>query len=207
MTSVTFDPETHIYTVLGKKVPSVTQIVAPFGDDYDEPDEQMELAYDVAAERGTVMHAYLAHRLQGGDPVDFELPGTYEPYAEAVEQFLSEHEVVPYDIEVPFGTVNLAGTPDLVCEFDGVLSILDWKFVSQIAKSKVGAQLAGYAYLCECNHVFPEKLFAVQFLRDSYRLYPVGWDAAREAFFAAFRIYDIKTEKHPRGRIFEEDKK
>ncbi len=204
---IEFDETAHVYTVDGKKVPSVTQIVAPLGQDYDEPDDMTETVVDAAAERGTVMHAYIAWRLDGGAPEAFEMPDMYVPYADAVDLFLAEHSVVPVAVEEPLGCDSFAGTPDLICEFDGQLAVLDWKFVSQVAKSKVGAQLAGYDELCRINGLFVDRLFAVQFTKDgSYRLYPVGWDAARAAFFEALGIYRIKTAKHPRGRIFEEDK-
>jgi len=200
--TVTFDEKTHQYTVDGESVPSVTQLVAPLGADMDEPDELLESALDAAADRGVTMHAYIAHRLAGGSAEDFELPSVYEVYAQGVEQLLAEHAVVPLLVETPLPGVGYAGTPDLVCEFDGVTAVLDWKFVSQIAKSKVGAQLAGYQELCEVNEIFPEALYAVQFTRDgSYRLYPVDPEPNFLAFSVCKHLYHIKTRKHPRGRI------
>lgn len=200
--TVTFDETTHRYTVDGEIVPSVTQLVAPLGDDYDEPDELLESAVDIAADRGVTMHAYIAHRLAGLPAEDFELPGIYEIYAQGVEQLLAEHVIVPLIVETPMPGVGFAGTPDLVCEFDGTTAVLDWKFVSQIAKSKVGAQLAGYQELCVHNAVFPEALYAVQFTREgSYRLYPVEPEPNSLAFTVCKHLHAIKTRKHPRGRI------
>jgi hypothetical protein len=204
--NVTFDEKTHTYTAEdGKVLPSVTQLVAPLGDDYDEPDDLMEGILDAAIDRGVTMHAYLAHRLSGGDEDDFELPAEYLPYADSVEKFLAEHEIEPLLIEQPLGATVFAGTPDLVCLFDGVEAILDYKFDSSVAKSKVGAQLAGYQLLCTCNGVFPEALYAVQFTRSGYRLYPVGMAEAHTAFSHCLFLYEMKNRKHPRGRIFEGD--
>ena len=205
--TVVFDELTHTYrNEAGELFPSVTQLVAPLGDDYDEPDEMMESVLDYATERGITMHAYLAHRLAGGDEDDFELPSAYLSYADAVEKFLAEHSIDPLLIEYPLGGDGFAGTPDLVCIFDGTEAILDYKFVSSVSKSKVGAQLAGYACLCRSNGIHPEALFAVQFLRDgTYRLYPIGEQAARNAFELCRAVYETKNRKHPRGRIFEED--
>lgn len=211
--TIEFDEAKHQYRVDGVPVPSVTQLVAPLGgvsgesaflgEDYDEPDDdRMELTLEAAADRGTTMHAYIAHRLNGGAPEDFELPDAYEPYACAVELFLMEHQITPLLIETALPGVGFAGTPDLVCEFDGDLSILDYKFVAQIAKSKVGAQLAGYRALCDQNGIETDKLFAVQFLPDgTYRLYPVDETQSAVAFTVCQTLYDIKTKKHPRGRI------
>ena len=200
---IEFDAEKHQYYVDEKPVPSVTQICAPLGADYDEPDDDMlELTVEAAADRGATMHAYIEHRLSGGEPEDFELPSQYQGYADAVELFLAEHTITPYGIEQPIACKYHAGTPDLTCEFDGNDAILDWKFVSQIAKSKVAAQLGGYLDLCESGNYSPERLYAVQFLKDgTYRLYPVDLNFAGQAWDACYCVYGLKTYKHPRGRI------
>ena len=200
--TVEFDEVRHRYYVDGEFVPSVTQIVAPLGADYDEPDEMLESALDAATDRGVTMHAYLAHRLDGGEPEEFELPSIYEPYADAVELFLSEHKITPLAVETPMPARGFAGTPDLVAEFDGQTAILDYKFVSQVSKSKVGAQLSGYRELCDQNGIFVDALYAVQFLRDgTYRLYPVGIGTSCAMFKACLQIWEYKTQRHPRGRI------
>lgn len=200
--TVEFIPESHKYLVGGVEVPSVTQLVSPLGQDFDEEDDLLELTFEAAADRGVTMHAYIEHRLTGGDPEDFELPDTYLPYADAVELFLSEHSIIPHLIETPLGGDGFAGTPDLVAEFDGNLAILDYKFVSTISKSRTGAQLAGYLNLCETSGIFPDLLYAVQFLRTGeYRLYPAGVANSTEAFNLCREIYRINRKKHPRGAI------
>lgn len=201
--TIEFDEATHQYRVDGVQVPSVTQLVAPLGEDYDDQeDDRMELTIEAAADRGTTMHAYIAHRLAGGDSADFELPGAYLPYADAVELFLSEHQIAPLLIETPLPGSGYAGTPDLICEFNAELAILDYKFVSQVAKSKVGAQLGGYRELAAENGIFLDRLYAVQFLPDgTYRLYPVDETKVKISFAVCKTLYEIKTKKHPRGRI------
>ena len=200
--TVEFDAERHQYRVDGKRVPSVTQIVKPLGDDMDEVDGYMERALDVAAERGVTLHAYLAWRLDGGDADAFEIPTEYEPFAASVEDFISDHEIIPLAVETPMPATDFAGTPDLVCEFDGETAILDYKFVSQLAKSKVAAQLYGYKVLCEANGIFPEKLYAVQFRADGeYRVYPVGLASSAAYWKCCKDLWDFKSARHPRGRI------
>lgn len=196
---IEFDYEKHQYYVDGTPVPSVTQLVAPLGADYDE-DDYAEITMEAAAERGTCIHAYIAHRLGGGMPDEFEVPEEYRPWIAAAELFLSEHDVLPLLVEEPMATPYFAGTPDLIAEFDGHLAILDWKCVSQLAKSKVGAQLNGYNDLCIHNGLWVDSLYAVQFLSTGeYRLYPVQMDMA--AFAVCQQLYAHKTKKHPRGRI------
>ena len=199
-----FDPDTHTYFVNEKPVPSVTQLTDIYGSIDIQEGDPMELTLEAAAERGVLLHGYLEHRFNGGDREDYELPGVYEGYADAVDLFLDEHSLEPHLAETPlYGKdqdVLFAGTPDFVGEFDGTLSILDWKFVSQVQKTKVGAQLSGYMSLCLANDIFPEKLFCVQFFPDgTYRLYPAGTEA--DSFYLCLSVYKEKTKKHPRGGI------
>lgn len=192
----------HKYLVDDVEVPSVTQLVAPLGEPFEEMEGVMGGKLDAAAERGTLMHGYIAHRLNGGEREEYDLPADYEPYVDSVELFLSEHEISPCLIEEPMFTAKFAGTPDLVAVFDGALSILDYKFVSQLSKSKVGAQLAGYMELCEEHGVHPDLLYAVQFMPNGeYRLYPTAVQPNRITFGFCKAIYEAKCRKHPRGAI------
>ena len=202
MYNVQFDADTHTYTVNGNPVPNVTSICAPLGADYDEPDDDLELTIEAAADRGLTLHAYIEHRLNGDDPDDFEMPSIYAGYAEAVDNFLAEHEITPYLIEKSLGCETYAGTPDLVADVDGKVTICDWKFVSQMAKSKVMAQIGGYNNLCVLNNIYPEAFCAVQFLGNGkYREYEVDLKDALIAFAICLSVQALKNKKHPRGKI------
>ena len=200
MQNLIFDPDSHTYTLDGQKLPSVTEIVKPLGDDLDDVDSYLELAIEVAAERGTVCHSILEMLLNGEQDIDY--PTAYEPYIDAIQAFLSEHKITPLAIETPIASAlrSYAGTPDILCEFDSELSLLDYKFVAQVAKTKVKAQLNGYLAALNEYGVFPEKLFVVQFLpTGTYRLYPTAIDPTE--FDLCLEIHRHKTRKHPRGRI------
>lgn len=199
-----FDANTHTYSLEGEILPSVTQLTDIYSTLSVRDDAPMELTMETAAERGTVLHAYLEHRIWGGSRDDFELPSSYATYADGVDLFLAEHSLVPYLTEEPMwgelDGIRFAGTPDFVGNFDGDLSILDWKFVSQVQKTKVGAQLSGYLSLCFNSDWFPEKLFCVQFLQDgTYRLYPAG--TAADSFSLCLSVWREKFKRHPRGAI------
>lgn len=199
----TFDPDKHEYTLDGRVVPSVTQVVAPLGADYDDMDEFTERAVDVATERGVVLHDYIAAKLLGADREDFEMPTDFEEYADAVDAFFAEHDIDPYLVEHPMTDGVYAGTPDIICEYNGVLAVLDYKFVSNISKSRVCAQLGGYKALCEANNLYPEELYAIQFTRGDYRVYPVDPETAARMWRAATALWHEKTLKHFRGKIGE----
>lgn len=196
---IVFDAVTHTYTVDGEAVPCVSDLIAVYGKDLEEGDD-LELLMDAAAERGTVCHAVLAAYLSGNE--DPEYPSSYEPYVEAIRLFLAEHRIYPLSIETPVfcERFGFAGTPDLLCEFDGMLAVVDYKFVSQIAKTKVKAQLNAYGAAYEEQGIYPDRLLAVQFMKDgTYRIYPVAY--GDEELEAAVRVWEFKNKRHKRGEI------
>lgn len=202
MNTYRYDAENHKYYVCDVEVPSVTQLVAPLGKDFDEPDDLFESILDYATERGITMHGYLEHRLQGESREDYELADMYNDYADAVESFLSEHQITPLLIETNLYSNEYAGTPDLICEFDGKTAILDYKFVSSIAKSKVGSQLVGYDKLCGLNGIYVDELYAVHFKNDgTYALLKVDRETLEPMFDACLQLHKFKNYKHKRGII------
>lgn len=199
MPIIEFDAATHTYIVDDERVPCVSDIIAVYGVDVDEGDD-LELLMDAAAERGTVLHAVIASYLRGETEVEY--PSAYEPYVDGIRLFLSEHRIEPLSIETPVfcEKYGIAGTPDLLCEFDGRLAVIDYKFVSQIAKTKVKAQLNAYDMAYEEMGVYPEERLAIQFLKDgTYRVYPVAY--GEDELEAAFKVYMYKHKRHRRGEI------
>lgn len=201
MENLQFDADTHTYTLDGKVIPSVTQLTEIYSTTVLEEDSDLELTFEMAAERGTFLHGYLEHCLAGGDPADYEIPDAYSGYVDAINLFLAEHELEPMLIETPMHCTDcFAGTPDYIGNFDGKLAILDWKFVSQVQKTKVGAQLNGYCIMAGRNDIYVEKLYCVQFLASGqYRLYPVENDS--RTFDLCWDVYQAKNMKHPKGEI------
>ena len=198
MDDIIFIPDGHQYVVNGQRVPSVSDLISPFSEPVEDTD--VEFAFESAAERGTMCHKVLEMLLSGIE--DPEYPDAYEPYVEAIRMFLSEHEIEPIAIETPVFSEELgaAGTPDLLCIFDGAMAILDYKFVAQIAKTRVKAQLNAYRKMYNENGVFPEALKAIQFLKDgTYRIYDVA--IGDEEISLCARLYALKNKKHARGRI------
>jgi hypothetical protein len=187
----------HIYRVDGVVVPGVTEMCGIYGDDVDEyVEEKMERA----ADRGVTMHLVLEMALRGDD-YDGEYPAMYEDHVQCIERFLSEHEVVPLAIEEPIYSPRLcvAGTPDLLCIYDGVLALLDYKFVSAINKRKVRAQLTGYNEIYNDNGVFPEQMWAIHFTKERPKPYPVEFGG--DEWATALKAWEINHRKYKRGII------
>lgn len=197
MPELHFNPETHTYTVDGTVIPCVSDIIAILGKPIPE---ELEAVFEAAAERGTALHKVLEEYLTGN--YKYRYPAEYGAYVGGIRLFLMEHFIEPYNIEQPIYNekLNYAGTPDLVGMFDGELSIIDYKFVSQVDKLKVKAQLNAYRLAYESIGVAIEKLYAVQFLpTGAYRLYPVAVDNTE--FTACHALYQAGQRKHGRGII------
>lgn len=194
---ILLDEATHTYTVDGVVKDGVTGIASIYGDDTDEG---LDDVIERAADRGVTMHKVLELALSGEDYED-EYPAMYEPYVRSIEAFLAAHEIVPIAIETPIYSerLNVCGTPDLLCLFDGELALLDWKFVSTICKPKVKTQLNGYKEIYADNGVFIDKLVAVQFCKDKPREYPVA--VGGDEWETAVLVHRIKHRKYGRGKI------
>ena len=201
--TLAFNADRHEYRADGVIVPSVTTVVKPLGRDYTPADEYAVERIADAAERGTILHDYIAYRLQGGKRKDYEMPHDYEEYADAVDEWLLLNDIVLLNVETMMTDGEVAGTPDLVCEYNGVTAILDYKFVRQMDKSKVCGQLGGYMALCEANGLYPNALYAIQFRPGEYTVYPVNPEDAERMWQAALAVYREKNYKHPSGCIGE----
>jgi hypothetical protein len=194
-----FEPENHNHRLDGIVIPGVTDIVSIYGDDQDEDEYgDLALAIERAADRGITGHAVIASLLTGGEP---EYPDEYEPWIDAVRQFLSEHDIRPLAIETPTvdEVLRVGGIPDLLSECGGIITVDDWKFVSSICKPKVKAQLNGYRIMLNHSGVFPEQLRAVQFMPWKYRVYPVA--ISDDEWNLAYMVYQLKHRKFGRGVI------
>ena len=196
-----FDPLAHEYTLNGVKLQSVSDFVSPLSS-LPEDDPFLEMAIEIAAERGTTCHR-LIEMLLTGESVEGEYPSEYEGHMDAVRVFLSEHEIEPIAIETPryCEALGLAGTPDLECIFDGQHAILDYKFVASVDKARVAGQLNAYRKILESGYdVYPEALYVVQFMADGkYRLYPV--EICDIDFDLLMTLRNRKNRKHPRRGI------
>jgi len=205
MAQLVFYDDKHIYELDGQPVPSVSELQRPLGGDPVEEGEEdvaFAIAQEAAAERGVILHAALESLLRGANPDDIEIPASYDGHFASACKFVNDHEIIPYMMETPLfnESMRYAGTPDLICSFDGTDTIIDYKFVSSINKTRVKSQLNAYRLICLDKGIAIHALYAVQFMGDGrYRLYPVAIDECE--FAMCYGIYHAKHKTHPRGAI------
>ena len=145
-----FDPESHIYTIDGKIVPSVTGVVARVRNGFAVSDAVI----NQAARRGSIIHEYCELIDYGAPPelVEPQLVG----YVNAYQAFLRDYMPKWEYIEKPLGDAELgfAGTLDRLGVIGKRKAIVDIKTTSSMdreAKIQLACQLAGYGILANSN--------------------------------------------------------
>ena len=166
-----FDPVKHEYTVGGRRVPSVTQIIGEV-----LPDSTFH-AGEWYLQRGRAVHACAAMIAQGKtirhDPA-------IDGQVQACRRFFwaSRPEVLEVEQQVYNTTYNYAGTFDLMAVIQGKTVILDWKSsASPAAEIQIGAYAlcrpkARYGMVvelhedgsCKCSEMFKTERGKREFL-------------------------------------------
>ena len=133
-----FNSDKHEYTLDGKKLISVTQLMSKYGlaPDYSEVDPEV---LKRKAERGTLVHAeiedYLKQNIEGQ---------TVEMYN--FRDYIKKEKVSPINSELMVNNDVVAGTIDLILFKDRPI-IADIKTTFQLHKSAISWQLSIYLYL------------------------------------------------------------
>lgn len=166
-----FDEKSHTYTLDGRVVPSVTQIIAPL----------YEGAFDlINAERlerkrnlGRALH-YATELDDVGNLDESTLSEALRPYLSAWRTFRDDHKVQVIAAEQPLAhsAFFFAGTIDRMLLIDGSIWKIDLKTTAELHRA-VGVQLAGYSFLGGAA----EHHGALRLLPDgTYRLHPFDRD-------------------------------
>ena len=172
---ISFDPDTHTYTIDGVEVPSVTTVCRFLA--YDQKSDKPWLAR-VAADRGTRVHEACAAIDYGIDPEETD---DISGYLKAYRRFLKDYRPDWEGIEYTTGSAGLgmAGTIDRFGTlYDGRSCILDIKTGSQLHDAPLRGQLTGYKRLLALDRGFyPDHLYALQLSKDgTYHLREVQQD-------------------------------
>lgn len=111
------------------------------------------------------------------------------PYFEAFLSFYEQHTFKPLLVEELFhdDSDSTAGQPDWYGEFDGYLTILDWKTGNSV-QPKVGIQLAGYQKKLQAKGYKVQRKFAVHIRPGSKKTPPYAYLIE---FFDTPEDYDI----------------
>jgi hypothetical protein len=194
----TFDEASHLYTLHGSPVPSVTELIDQAGlkrgDWYTEE----------SRERGKAVHrianALLLSQDVGESDTAFVMDKGYEGYVAALQRFIADKRLMPVFVETPLADPSawFAGTADFIGGMDGVpYAVVDlktgppmpWHSVQTEAYSRLAYLETGVPYY---------KRFGLYLREDGeYRLVPhtdILGDA--KAFDAALTIYHFLADRN-----------
>lgn len=138
-----FDPAAHRYSVGGRHIPSVTQVLEPYMDFSRVPPDVLQRAADF----GTAVHT--ATELDDlGDLDEESLDPALAPYLEGWRRFRSVTGFVPVAVEerlyCKIHGFAVAGTLDRVGDLKGARTLVDIKSSAGVYPS-VALQTAAYA--------------------------------------------------------------
>ena len=165
LNELNFDPETHTYTVNGRRLMSVTQALALVDD--------RRINSSWYLDRGRLVH--LACEYLDRDELDEDtVAPEIRPYLEAYKKFREETSFKPDLIELRLShlTYLYAGTLDRIGDLNGNHILIDLKSGAPARVDEL--QLAAYFELARVNNIPVKKCFDL-YLHDNgtYKLEPV----------------------------------
>ena len=167
--NIEFNEEKHIYTVDGKRVPSVTDICNPItADHYGEINSAI---LEMASRRGTAVHEATAFIDLGEMPEeDPELDGYINAYLDFLLDFKPKWEYIEW---IGYNeTLNYCGTVDRAGRVGNEYWVLDIKTTASPTKENYIAtccQTRAYSLMIEASHLCKRKILYLK--KDgSYRL-------------------------------------
>ena len=188
---IEFDEPSHTYTIDGKVIPSVTQILAPLTDLSKIPWAVLEAKRRL----GTDVHK-AAELYDNGRLDESSVSDRARPYLEAYKSFLSATGAVVLlnEHRVYHPIRHYAGTLDRLYDIDGVEWLVDIKTSSQIYRA-TGPQL--FAYMMAGELKSGTRRAALQLKPDgSYRLHEFSNHEDWDIFIACQRIHKYKEQQH-----------
>lgn len=191
MTTLAFDEAAHEYRLDGKRLPSVTQVLAPLVDFSMVPKDVLERAQAL----GTAVHRMT--ELYDNDDLDEEsLSDELRPYLDGWKKFRAECQFEPVTIEhrMSHPVYRYAGTSDRTGVIKGRLAVLDIKKM-MVLGPHIGPQLAAYEKLHQSEGLNVLDRVALGLRPDgTYRLKqyadPLDW----QCFLSHLTIRNWKTK-------------
>ena len=125
MSALKFDEESHVYTLDGIEIPSVTTIIRGV---MGNPFEKIRCG-EWHMQRGSAAHAVYELLGQGENLSQYDIDPTLTPFIENWRDWKNtmQPEIIATEQKVHSRRMWYAGTLDLLCRENGLLTILDYK--------------------------------------------------------------------------------
>jgi hypothetical protein len=186
-----FDAASHTYTVGGRRLPSVTEVLSILDEFEGIPKRVLENARD----RGARLHR--AIDLFNRDDLDMDsLDDEIRPLVLAWAQFLKDTGAVVIASEQPVfhPQHRYAGTPDVVLAWKNGIAVPDIKATWAVPRS-VGAQTAAYAeaiWASSGSRGRRPTRYCIHMKNGAYNLVPRDDPADWSLFLSALNIHRFK---------------
>lgn len=185
-----FDETSHTYEKAGKRLPSVTQLLAPLVDYSMVPRETLERAQKL----GQAVHRMT--ELHDNDDLDEEdLSDELRPYLGGWKKFRLEAAFEPTTIEhrMSHPVFGYAGTSDRTGVVKGRLAVIDIKKMFTLGPH-IGPQLAAYEKLHQSEGLQIVDRYALGLRPDgTYRLQPYTDPTDWQCFLSHLTIQNWKA--------------
>lgn len=192
---IDFDEEQHLYSYMGMKLPSVTQIMEPMSLMLyrDVPADALE----AAADRGTRAHEQVSNFVKYGI---VESDEDTQPYVEAFIRFQEEHHPVwvASELRIFHRFMNYAGTLDLIGYVEpdtgeGV-DVIDLKCTAVFHSVLLATQIGGYSEALKSHGVKVRQRYGLQLLKSGqYRFEKV--DDGYKNFLHCLAIHNAMQDE------------
>jgi hypothetical protein len=181
-----FDQAAHAYTLNGRRVPSVTQVLQPL--------EMLDGIPDGVLERARLrgQHVHEAMALLVRDELDWSsLDHELVPYIEGGKRFLDESglTVIASELRVGCARIRCAGTLDLLAHWRKSETFIDFK-ATAVMPATVGPQTAAYERLYQSMFGGrSRRRYCVRLLPGDYKVHPLTDPADWSIFQSALNIH------------------
>lgn len=169
-----YNEELHKYYVNGVEVPSVTDICSPIS--FQRLDALQKSMLDRAKARGTRCHEIAEEYLLVGEIDIDEIETEYIPYVQQFVLWVKTYRPKVLYTEKRLWGKDFAGTLDLICEIDGKIINVDYKFTSAMDKKSLSVQLEGYDRLAKENGIHIDESWVLHIKKDGYVFKPITKD-------------------------------
>lgn len=170
-----FDEETHKYYVDGVEKPSVTEIANPIS--FERLDALQKSILERARARGTRCHELAEEYLILGEIDVDEIETEFIPYMQQFVLWVKTYRPKVIFTEKRLFGNEFCGTLDLICEIDGKVINVDYKFTSSIDKKSLSVQLEGYSRLAKENGIQIDEGWFLHIKKDSFVFKPITKDS------------------------------
>ena len=170
-----YDEENHKYYVDDVEKPGVTEIANPISAERLNA-LQMALV-ERAKERGRRCHELAEEYLLLGELNIDEIEAEYFPYIQQFVLWVKTYRPKVLFTERRLFGKDFCGTLDLLCEIDGKVINVDYKFTSAIDKKSLSVQLEGYYRLAKENNIHVDESWFLHIKKDGFVFKPITKDS------------------------------